>query len=86
MERSGSENKTTTRVPMNQIRNEQTTAFLLDFQAKYVNLKAIAKYMFAIKASIDARLRIIKSRLKKQVTIAKDCPLNQLTSKIVYNM
>ena len=41
----------------------------------------MAKYMFANKASIEARLRTMKSRLRKAVTNAKDFPLNQLVSQ-----
>ena len=82
---SGIEYKTTNTVQIIQMRQEQTTAFLLVFQAKYFKSKAMAKYMFAIKASMDTRLRIIKSLSKKLVMIARVFPLNQLVSQTDQN-
>ena len=77
------ENRTTIRVPTNQIINEDTTALYVLFQTKYFRSKAMAKYMSAIRASNDARLSIINNRLKKLDMIARLCPLNQPASKIV---
>ena len=77
------ENRITIRVPLNQMINEDTTALKVLFQTKYLRSKAMAKYMSAIRASKDARFSMINNRLKKLDMIARLCPLNQPTSKIV---
>lgn len=83
MPNSEIEHNTIIRVQVNQMRQELTTAFLLVLQAMYLMSKAMAKYMLAIKASIDARLRTMKRRLKKLAMIASVFPLNQVVSHIV---
>ena len=77
------ENRTTIRVPLNQMINEDTTALKVLFQTKYLRSKAMAKYMSAIRASKDARFSMINNRLKKLDMVARLCPLNQPASKIV---
>ena len=81
MKSRGIENKNTITVTRSQVRRTQSIAFSLLFQVMYFRSKAMAKYMFANKASIEARLRTMKSRLRKAVTNAKDFPLNQLVSQ-----
>ena len=76
------ENRTTIRMPLNQMINEDTTALKVIFQTKYFRSKAMAKYISAIKASMDARLSIISNRLKTLDMIARLCPLNQLASNV----
>jgi len=75
MLRSGIDPKIVTTRLINQIRTTQIMAFFFVFQARYLKSKAMAKNTFAIMASIDARLRIAKTRLRKAVTIAKVWPL-----------
>ena len=78
----GVENRTTISVPLNQMIKEDTTAFQLDFQTRNFRQKSMTKYMFAIKAIIDAKFSMINSRLKKLQMIAGPCPVNQPASNI----
>ena len=78
----GEENRTTIRVSLNQMIKEDTTAFQLDFQTRNLRQKSMTKYVFAIKAIIDARFSIINSRLKKLKMIARPCPVNQPASNM----
>ena len=55
------ENRTTISVPLNQMIKEDTTAFQLDFQTRNFRQKSMTKYMFAIKAIIDAKFSMINS-------------------------
>ena len=71
----------TTRL-VNQIKRTQIMAFFFVFQARYLKSNAMAKNTFAIMASIEAELRIAKTRFRKAVNIASVCPLYQLASEI----
>ena len=67
---------------VNQIRRTQIIAFFFVFQARYLKSNAMAKNTFAIMASIEARLKIAKTRFRKAVTIASVWPLYQLASEL----
>ena len=60
----------------------QIMAFFFVFQAWYLKSNAMSKNTFAIMASIEARLRIAKTRFRKAVTIASVWPLYQLASEL----
>lgn len=71
----------TTRL-VNQIKRPQIMAFFFVFQARYLKSNAMAKNTFAIMASIEAGLRIAKTRFRKAVNIASVWPLYQLASEM----